>query len=551
MNNQKDKIVNLSHLILNKIISYLDDNIDRICFSLVCKRWYNDRDKYLIFNIDSTDLFTLNTTDFKQYHKHFKLQSYHNIFIKSIQSKTDCSLYIGYKNYDNLDYHYDDQEYLYRLISESQSVTTLNGCSTLKYGLPKSIRSLTFNNFDEPLVKGSLHNSLEVLDFQDFNQEILPGVLPDGLRKLTLNSYQYEIQAGVLPCGLREFILTCYDFEIKAGVLPVGLLEFSLESSISYQYDIQPGVLPLSLEYLSLDSYEAPEDPVTVQPPPSRVDLQYSSESCLPISWLQAISSLAKLQTLSVYFQYQVGGEDATIFNINYLPRTLKSFNFIMSGTVLRGTFPTSLKKYYIGVCQFTDELFPRTLQYHLASLEYENKILLPIPSNISIDELIMRGDSNEPKITLPSCVKKIKFYLTNTSGKIIDFDDQSCALRELHLLNFQGGLPQVNLPNTIELLDLGWNDLNETLHLVPSSVKTLIFSKQSEINITIPNIIKSIPNIIGKFGFFHTQTIRKLDENYYLMYGDYENNRNIVSREKFYIMQLLSFSSSLFDMKS
>ncbi|EFA75844.1 hypothetical protein PPL_10899 [Heterostelium album PN500] len=107
MNNQTDKIVNLSHLILNKIISYLDDNIDRICFSLVCKRWYNDRDKYLIFNTDSINLFKLKNTVINQNHKQFKLPSYHNIFLKSIRSKTDCTLLIGKaKYYHSYDYHF-------------------------------------------------------------------------------------------------------------------------------------------------------------------------------------------------------------------------------------------------------------------------------------------------------------------------------------------------------------------------------------------------------------------------------------------------------------
>ncbi|EFA75764.1 FNIP repeat-containing protein [Heterostelium album PN500] len=570
MNNQTDKIVNLSHLILNKIISYLDDNIDIICFSLVCKRWYKDRDKYLLFNTDSIDLFSLNTTDINQNHKHFNLPSYQNTFMKSVQSKTDCLLVIGYKTYHNYDYHFDDarnlksipsnvsvvsldtdiviqqnQEYLYRLLSESQSVTMLKGCRTLKYGLPKSIKSIEFHNFNEPLVQGSLPNSLEVLDFgRGFKQEILPGVLPNALRTLTLNNYDYEIQPGVLPVGLLEFSLNFYNFLLKPGVLPVGLLKcylysynfeiipgvlpqgllnFSLESSNGYQYQMQPGVFPSSIEFLSFENYSQP----------NQEDLQYSAESCLPISWLQEISTLPNLQSLFIYFPYQEG-DGNTIFNVNYLPPTIKSFDFIVPRTILRGTMPTSLKKFYFEDYTFKDEIFPETSQYHLELLEYENKIIHAIPSNIKINEIIVRGNSKEQKITIPSGVGKIKFYIdwSNSNGKIMDFDDngatndQSCSLRELCVFSFKDR-PKVNLPNTIELLDLGWSDLNETLDLVPSSVRTLVYKYQSHINITIPNTVKTITNIIGNFGFNHKQTIRKLDDNYYLLYGYYENKGN------------------------
>ncbi|EFA74924.1 hypothetical protein PPL_11958 [Heterostelium album PN500] len=195
--NQIDKIVvNLSHLILNKIICYLDQNIDRICFSLVCKRWFNDRDKYLIFNTDN--IFITHN------HKQFKLPPFNNTFNKSIQSKTDCSLYIGLNNFAREhDFYYDkytdlksipsyismislpgeisDREYFYQLLLESQSVTTL---------------------FNESLVKGSLPPSLEVVSFLNFfNQEIQADVLPEGLLVLYLynSEYQFEFQPGVFP----------------------------------------------------------------------------------------------------------------------------------------------------------------------------------------------------------------------------------------------------------------------------------------------------------------------------------------------------------------
>ncbi|EFA75781.1 hypothetical protein PPL_10836 [Heterostelium album PN500] len=561
MNNQTDKIVNLSHLILNKIVSYLEYDIDIICFSLVCKRWYNDRDKYLVFNTNNINLFTLNTTDINQNHKHFNLPSYNNILLKSIQSKTKCTLIIGKIKYYTFDYHYDDvrnlksipnnvsvidittneyteddMEYLYRLISESQSVTKLKGCSTLKYGLPKSIKSIKFKYyFDEPLDKGLLPNTLEVLDFEDpLEQEIPPGVLPDALRKLSLNNYQYEflpcvlpsglskidlnnyqhtILPGVLPSGLRYLNLQNYELEILPGVLPDGLQKFTLDG---YRHEFQPGVLPSSLKSLSLTNYTSS----------LKADLRYSidstasedsteTESYLPISWLQAISSLSNLQSLYIFIPMS-SQHDTTIFNLNYLPPTLETLDITLQGkdsVLLKGAMPTSLKSIHFTDCRFNiDEIFPETLQYHLEIFYYRNDSFPPIPSNIKIDSLSVSGDHRLSKIVLPTGIRTINLYMGSwgSDENSIDFGfdgvaDQRCSLRELRLPTFVNGPPKFKLPTTIEYLDIGNNDLNDILHLIPSTLNTLEFENQSNKNISIPNTIKSINNIIYRFKSFQT----------------------------------------------
>ncbi|EFA75808.1 hypothetical protein PPL_10863 [Heterostelium album PN500] len=550
MNNQTNKIVNLSHLILNKIISCLDDNIDIICFSLVCKRWYNDRDKYLIFNTDNINLYIPNNTDIYQNNKHFNLPSYHNIFMKSIQSKTDCSLLFSKKKQYRYDYHYDevrelnsipsnvskidyvagDTEYIYRLLSESQSVTVLNGCCTLKYGLPKSIKSLKFNgDFNEPLVKGLLPNSLEVLEFSGpIKQEIPPGVLPDGLRTLILKHYEHEIRAGVLPNGLRKLILENYEYEIRPGVLPNSLRKLTLEPYnyeippgllpnglqriylIGYQYELQQGVLPSSIKNLFLASYDDPlNEHLNYSIDSTTLDENVEGRSCLPISWLLAISSLPNLQSLDIYYPKD-SRHDTTIFNLNYLPPNLETLEISLHGKdrVLRGAIPTSLKIIRLGDCQFNiDEIFPETQQYHLEVLDYENSGILPIPSNVSIDILKVSGESSESTISLPSRVRSFKLNMEYLGLKemITDFGgddntDQTCSLRKLRLPKFIDGLPIFKLPNTIESLDIGRNYLNDIVHLIPPTLNTLVFTNHFAIKLDIPETIKSITNIIYRF---------------------------------------------------
>ncbi|GAM20981.1 hypothetical protein SAMD00019534_041560 [Acytostelium subglobosum LB1] len=45
-----ENISQFSSLLLQLILSHLDDNIDRVCFSLVCRSLFRNRDRYLFFN---------------------------------------------------------------------------------------------------------------------------------------------------------------------------------------------------------------------------------------------------------------------------------------------------------------------------------------------------------------------------------------------------------------------------------------------------------------------------------------------------------------------
>ncbi|EFA75783.1 hypothetical protein PPL_10838 [Heterostelium album PN500] len=86
--------------------------------------------------------------------------------------------------------------------------------------------------------------------------------------------------------------------------------------------------------------------------------------------------------------------------------------------------------------------------------------------------------------------------------------NDQTCSLRELRLPTFIDGPPKFKLPTTIEYLDIGNNDLDDILHLLPPTLNTL-HSKCYQ--------------IIYRFKKNQNQTIRKLDDNYNLLYSENE----------------------------
>ncbi|EFA78971.1 hypothetical protein PPL_08439 [Heterostelium album PN500] len=89
--NKTNILVNLSHLLLSKIVNYLEDNIDRIVFTLVCKRWFEERDKYLYFNTDH--IYMINHQNNSKHH----LNSYRSSINQSLSQKSNCRLIINDK----------------------------------------------------------------------------------------------------------------------------------------------------------------------------------------------------------------------------------------------------------------------------------------------------------------------------------------------------------------------------------------------------------------------------------------------------------------------
>ncbi|EFA76631.1 actin related protein 2/3 complex [Heterostelium album PN500] len=257
------------------------ENIDRICFSLVCKRLYNERDKYLSFNTDSINIGGCDNVFIQYNHPHFKLPSYDSTLRRSIQSKNDCNLYISsdidislndfsfrYKNIKTLEsiptfitnliisvkvHREDESEHIYKLLSKSESVRQLIGCHTLKYGLPKSLESLVFtHDFNEPLVRGSLPNGLKSLHFGvRFNQPLQKGILPESLSSLAFcgGAFQHVFEPGMLPSSLKTLFLTEYTQTFKMGALPHHLEFLSYSGARTV---LAKGILPTTIHTLRM-----------------------------------------------------------------------------------------------------------------------------------------------------------------------------------------------------------------------------------------------------------------------------------------------------------
>ncbi|EFA77941.1 hypothetical protein PPL_08586 [Heterostelium album PN500] len=215
-NNNLNIFLNFPHVLLSNIVNNLSDNIDKICFTLVCKRWFNDRDKYLKFN---------NVRLYSSMKPHIFLNSYRSLLFDAIEQKRKFTLSLGedsedkpydfiITNIDNINTIDKSKNYKITINQDDMSflATTFNvvkllKCRTLKFPLPMSLTSIEFTGrFDEPLFQGCFPPTIRSLEFGDrFNQPIEPGVLPTTLEKLSLGfEFNNRLKKGSLPESLRS-----------------------------------------------------------------------------------------------------------------------------------------------------------------------------------------------------------------------------------------------------------------------------------------------------------------------------------------------------------
>ncbi|EFA80597.1 hypothetical protein PPL_06536 [Heterostelium album PN500] len=509
-------IVNLSHLLLSKIVCYLEDNIDRICVSLVCKRLFEERVKYLYFNTDN-----INIID-NQEDEVFTLKSYRSLIFRSLKQKRICIMSIGGSRirYDSsIDpfTHLEDPidiitpnistvkidqklgkkhtENLYRMISDSK-VYNLKGISRLSSVLPVNLTSITFHyEFNKVLLAGYLPPKLKKLKFDTnsyFNQTISAGVLPNTLKKLKFGEcFDQVLEPHVLPSSLTYLELGYnYTQTLQVGSLPPNLLVFNHYGEIISE--ISDGVLPQSL--------------CTLQ--------------SVPLSWIPFIKSLNNLTKLKLY---QSDNSIVTI-DLSDLPGSLTDLA-IYASCHLTSSLSPSIRYLDIHETEYDiDEIFKDRSQYHFERLCVDGNKQESL-DNLKINELRLEFDKREsilryipfgveslfighqnfefytiPKLNLngiPSSVKKITFQ-SNILFNQLDFE----------------------IPNNVEevMIQNIYLDDQFSSEWIPNSVKSLtipsnLFQKGST-PISVTNLF--LTNVREKLYL----QVRKIYDNHYLIFG-------------------------------
>ncbi|EFA78974.1 hypothetical protein PPL_08442 [Heterostelium album PN500] len=547
-------IVNLSHILLLKIVNYLEDNLDKICVSLVCKRWFNERDKYLYFNTDHININLckdiassgeLDEDEEEVSYDHsnnesnkdaplynikclFTLKSYRSSILRSLNQKGNCTLTYGRCFYqtdysvnpsiyredkmfritpnitkvmisDKLDNNYLKE--IYEMISNS-NVSTLKGISSLSCVLPVNLTSISFDHrFEEPLLAGYLPPNLKKLKFEwnpNFNQPIKAGVFPNTLEKLVFGeSFNQRLEPNVLPSSLTYLELG-YDYSqtLQVGSLPPNLRVLIIYGNSKISSD---GVLPQSLSTL---------------------------ES--PLTWIPFIKSLNNLTTLMLF----QSDDSINTIDLSDLPSSLTSLE-ILDSCNLKSSLSPSIRYLGIHLTEFDiDEIFKDRSQYHFERLCLDGSKEESL-ENLKIKELQLRFDRQEAikkhipfgvetlylghyeldygaeiiKIEIPPSVKEIIFQYNSTITQL-DFDIPN-TVEEIAVQNYINSYP----------LSRGW---------IPNSVKSLTVPSEMILDILQFDTLRSVTNLCiirdrDKWPF--NLDVRKIYDNQYLIFGRSNNN--------------------------
>ncbi|EFA80698.1 hypothetical protein PPL_06282 [Heterostelium album PN500] len=473
-NNNKDNIfVNLPLLLIGNIINKTK-NIDKICFAFVCKRFFDLREKYMLFDSKTISL----------KYEHLYLNSFKSIYKESLQSKDNCNLYINFEKYYININKTKDESILSNVSSvelgkhnthriskmlHNSNVKKFKYCETLQYPLPSSLKKLSFGDvFNKDLDRESFPDGIEVIRFgENFSKSIEPGVLPVSLKKISFGPvYEAPLVSGSLPPRLE-------------------ILKYSSSP-------ITTNILPHTLRALKF----------------------------VPISWLPLIKELPNLEVL--HFD-DSDNQYVVQVDLSEIPKSVTDLAFLSDYT-LTSALPLTIKKFTVDNQKLFiyEEVFPPTVNYQLDSMELSMNIF-SLPSNVKVK-----------KMTIVTYSLKLVAGQIKEANGIESLDICHC---QRYYFN-EGFLPstvkelkisvssikrEVTLPETLETMILvNSNRSNSKKLIIPRSVKTVVIQPESDLNLDmIPPTVNQI-FISKKFKYHHSKEceIRKLDNDHYLVFG-------------------------------
>ncbi|EFA75895.1 hypothetical protein PPL_10467 [Heterostelium album PN500] len=469
--NTDNVFVNLSHILLIKIFDHLRDNIDRICFTFVCNRWFNDRHKYFRFN----------PTPFigqpKDVYHNFFLKSFKDIFIDS-EKQRECSLYLSSNPWAPFTYHrihklkidYTIAKYQELELDENQlakllsftSITHVYGCSVIpKNGFPSNIKFIRFLGFNGSLQPGSFGEGVEKIQFRSklgcswstskFNEPLVPGVFPDSV---TFLSFEYQFDQPIIP-----------------RILPPNLKSLKFKY---YTFDIDDQALPNTLKHLQISG--SPNLKIAI--PHQLVSLDIN-EIYFTDTIRSQIRKLQNLESLSISGGFDF---DNNLIKEGDIPKSVTNLTLNCCLENSR-SIPLTVKYLDIPQIVYFDEPFPRESQHQFERLTTSVVMKKLILENIMVERFTIPESSGIESIQLESLIENIdcsKIVLPNTIKELILPKYNPCRLTEGFI------------PNSVETINFG-GYINSPASALPKSINTITIQSSA---ISHYQQSKSITNI-------------------------------------------------------
>ncbi|EFA86721.1 hypothetical protein PPL_00526 [Heterostelium album PN500] len=237
-------MIELPHLILRYIINHVDCNTDRLNLSLTCRKLYQERDKYLIFD---TTHFTYSAL-FYERSSQINLNSYRQQFKFSQNNRLNQLLYIV-----------DDRSSVTTKSTSSSSTSTATSTST---------STSTTNTSDSKKIHYYIHNNtVNKSECLEFNEQLQPVLnfryLEDQPLSRLITTIRFdddilEFDPLLLPSTVHTLILgEEFNRPLTEGMIPAGIQ--TLVFGYKYNQLLFPGVLPPSVTDLTLqESFNQP-----------------------------------------------------------------------------------------------------------------------------------------------------------------------------------------------------------------------------------------------------------------------------------------------------
>ncbi|EGG23282.1 hypothetical protein DFA_05414 [Cavenderia fasciculata] len=437
--------VSLPDILILHIIDHME-TIDRICFVLVCKRWWDritkimrfvipphvltSKERYSVassssFSSTSTSSVTIPSSSIKPLSNQLLTFVYLNSF-KEVLERSTTNSFILEEITDDIPRD-TGITHLYLSKSLNKPIPPMK--------IPPSVQYIDLGHlFDQPLSVGVLPPNLVTLKVSyNFAHRLEPGDLPASLQRLELGGlYNHPLELGLLPKGLKKVILSdCYNHPIEEpGIIPEGVVYCFL--GFKFNKHIPAGVLPNSVQSLKLP-FQMESELVPGSVPPNCTLLSIGRMYDSPID---------------------EGIIPDTVTNLRIAPQTL-----VIGETITLPPRLTHLR------CSFVSQPITPSL-------------IPPTVTHLVIDEI----STALPVGGIPNSVE----YLTiNSEFPSLESGSLPQNLRQLILESYNHPIEEEVLPNSLQTLEL--HQYNYPLPQLPQSLTKLHLSNRvysSELNL-------------------------------------------------------------------
>ncbi|EFA75414.1 substrate adhesion molecule [Heterostelium album PN500] len=474
VNQQKnnDIFVNLPFLLLSKIIRELNDDLDRVCFSLVCKRWFDQRDKYLWFNC--RDLPQNNDLIDEKKNKEFTMNSYREQYKRSLDLKSDCTL--------NIRFYTNDPSII---IVYGVHTSNLYNDSILQGNadIPPSFSRIKFANSIElgdrliaKLAKSNLSSIHFCSNVLYTDSKIR---LPSNIKEIITKCYISE--SWLLPLELERYSVsipsnTRVVVTVETSELPRTLRVFKT-SVLSHFNAVDIGSFPPNLEELHLFAEKDQPSDDTTQLPSTLKHLSIST------SWLKNIRDLKSIETLKLIYRNGVSLRQDDI--PSYITH-LTLCNHGMEKSITKELIPKNIKylKLEYKICFKSDvfSTFEQLETLDLTELAIDNESLEIGELPDSLINLYLPKQFNQPIkrcMALPVNLQHLSLGEV-FSGKVVGLPT---SLKSISICG-TSMLTPTSFPKSIESINIGnYSKVIEPNQWPPSLRSLTLASSFMEVN--------------------------------------------------------------------